>query len=86
LIEGKMKKRPRPIGFQSAKQISLTDNRYKIYSPDKGKTFMLFDLIEDPGETKDLAAQKPQILKSMKKKLLKWQKSCQESLEGKDYK
>jgi arylsulfatase A-like enzyme len=86
LFKGKMKKRPRPIGFQSAKQLSLTDNRYKIYSPDKGKTFMLFDLIEDPSETRDLAAQKPNILKSMKKELLKWLKSCQESLAGKDYK
>ena len=80
-----MKKRPRPIGFQSANQLSLTDNRYKIYSSDKGKTFMLFDLLEDPGETKDLAKQKPQILQKMKKMLIKWHKSCQNSLVGKDY-
>jgi arylsulfatase A-like enzyme len=86
LINGQMKKRPRPIGFQSANQLSLTDNRYKIYSSDKGKTFMLFDLLEDPGETKDLAAQKPQILQKMKKMLIIWHKSCQNSLAGKDYK
>jgi len=86
LIKGKMTKRPVPIGFESANQVSLTDNRYKIYSSNKGKTYMLFDLLEDPGEAKDLAAEKPQILQSMKATLIKWRKSCRESLAGKDYK
>jgi len=86
LINGKMARRPMPIGFESGSQLSLMDNRYKIYSSNKGKTYMLFDLIKDPGETKDLAAEKPQILKSMKTMLIKWRKSCQDSLAGKDYK
>ena len=86
LINGKMAKRPIPIAFESGSQLSLTDNRYKIYSKNKGKTYMLFDLIEDPGETKDLAAEKPQILQSMKATLEKWRKSCKDSLAGKDYK
>ena len=86
LIEGKMTERPRPIGFESSGQVSLTDNRYKIYSRNKGKTYMLFDLIEDPGEKKDLAAEKPEILQSMKATLEKWRKSCKDSLAGKDYK
>jgi len=86
LFNGKMQNRPMPIGFESGSQLSLTDNRYKIYSSNKGKTYMLFDLLEDPGETKDLAAEKPQLLKSMKSMLIKWRKSCQNSLEGKDYK
>jgi len=30
LIEGKMTERPRPIGFQSSGQATLTDNRYKL--------------------------------------------------------
>ena len=85
LIQGKMKKRPVPIGFESGSQVSLTDNRYKIYSKNKGKTYMLFDLIEDPAEKKDLAAEKPQILRSMKATLTKWRNSCKDSLAGKDY-
>ena len=36
LIEGRMTRRPRPIGFQSAGQVSLTDNRYKLIRP-KGR-------------------------------------------------
>jgi len=86
LIEGKMAERPRPIGFESSNQVSLTDNRYKIYSSDGGKTCMLFDLLTDPGENRDLAAEKPQIIESMKATLVKWRKSCKDSLDGKDYK
>ncbi|UCC98087.1 MAG: sulfatase-like hydrolase/transferase [Phycisphaerales bacterium] len=85
LFEGTMSQRPVPIGFESGSQLSLTDNRYKIYSADKGKRFMLFDLIEDPLETRDLAAEKPQILQSMKAELARWRASCQNSLAGKDY-
>jgi len=84
LIDGKMAKRPVPIGFESDKQVSLTDNRYKIYSKDNGKTYMLFDLIDDPGESRDLATEKSQILQSMKATLEQWRKSCRDSLEGKD--
>ena len=86
LIDGRMTKRSVPIGFESRNQVSLADNRYKIYTKDSGKTYMLFDLIEDPSEIKDLAAQKPQILKAMKDTLEKWRASCKDSLAGKDYK
>ncbi|MFH1715929.1 MAG: sulfatase-like hydrolase/transferase [Planctomycetota bacterium] len=86
LIESKMTERPKPIGFESNSQLSLTDNRYKIYSSDSGKTYMLFDLLADPGENSDLAAEKPQILESMKATLIKWRKSCKDSLDAKDYK
>ncbi|MEJ2701445.1 MAG: sulfatase-like hydrolase/transferase [Sedimentisphaerales bacterium] len=85
LIEAQMTKRPVPIGFESRNQVSLTDNRYKIYSSDKGSNYMLFDLPEDPGETRDLAAEKPQIVEAMKTKLDKWRASCKDSLAGKDY-
>ena len=85
LIEDKMFERPLPIGFESRKQVSLTGNRYKIYSKDNGKTYMLFDLRNDPGENKDLASEKPQVLQSMKATIVKWRKSCKDSLAGTDY-
>ncbi len=86
LIDGAMDKRPRPIAFESNNQVSLTDNRYKIYSSDKGKTFELYDLIADPGERNDLAKEKPDIVTRMKKTLETWRISCQSSLAGRDYK
>jgi arylsulfatase A-like enzyme len=85
LIEGQMTERPQPIGFESRDQISLTGNRYKIYSGDKGNRYMLFDLLDDPGEARDLAAERPQIVKEMKTKLDTWRASCKDSLAGKDY-
>jgi arylsulfatase A-like enzyme len=86
LIEGRSNQRPAPIGFESANQISLVDNRYKIYSNNKGRTYALYDLIDDPGETKDLATEEPEVLQSMKATLAQWRKACQDSLAGKDYK
>ena len=86
LIEGKMAERALPIGFESGKQVSLTDNRYKIYSKNSGKTYALFDLAEDAGESKDLATEKPEILRAMTETLEKWRASCKNSLAGKDYK
>jgi arylsulfatase A-like enzyme len=77
LIEGDMTERPEPIAFQSRKQRSLTGNRYKLISQDDGKTYMLFDLIEDPGETTDIAPDRPEIAGSMRKQLEDWIESCQ---------
>jgi len=85
LIDGQMTERPRPIGFQSGSQVSLTDNRYKIISTDRGKTYMLFDLVEDARETKNLAAEKPEIVAKMRATLEAWRASCRNSLAGKDY-
>jgi len=85
LIEGKMTSRPLPIGFESGNKMSLTDNRYKLISTDSGVTYELYDLIDDPGETKDLAAENPEIVQVMKAILEQWRASCQNSLAGNDY-
>ena len=84
-IKGEMNDRPRPIAFESRNQLSLTDNRYKIYSADGGQTFELHDLIEDPAETINLAATHPTILQDMKVTLEKWRRSCRKSNEDGDY-
>ncbi|MEE8451514.1 MAG: sulfatase-like hydrolase/transferase [Thermoguttaceae bacterium] len=100
LIEGTMTERPRPIGFQSSGQISLIDNRYKLIKSGGGRKkkdqadtttsrredgFMLFDLLEDPSETTDLAEQKPETVEAMKRLLQAWQESCKASAAGEDY-
>ena len=85
LIQGNMTSRPRPIAFEARNQVSLTDNRYKLISQDRGKTFMLFDLADDPSERKDLAGSKPEIVGSMRKTLDAWRASCKRSLSGTDY-
>jgi len=85
LIEGHMAQRGRPIGFESGKQLSLVDDRYKLYSADMGKTFELYDLSKDPGEKNNIAMRQPQVAESMKSKLMAWCVSCQASNAGEDY-
>ena len=85
LIEGLVEERTNPIGFQSAQQLSLVDDRYKLYSKDEGNTFALYDLIADPGEARDLSSQHPEVVLEMRQKLENWLASCRESLEGADY-
>jgi hypothetical protein len=46
---------------------------------------LLFDLVEDPSESNDLAAQHPEIVKNMVATLSAWRESCQSSLNGNDY-
>jgi arylsulfatase A-like enzyme len=85
LIDGRMTARPRPIGFQSRGQSALIEDRYKLYRAKPGRAFELYDLTADPGETNDLARQKPETVARMRDILLAWQASCAASDEGKDY-
>jgi len=85
LIESRVDCRARPIGFESNKQLSLVDDRYKLYSADGGKTFELYDLIVDPGEKRDLAGEKPEVVASMARTLQAWRASCKASNRGDDY-
>ena len=94
LFKGKMKERGQPIGFQSAGQVALISDRYKIYGSGGRKKeqqltlpkLKLFDLKKDPSEKKDLAAQHPDIIKKMAATLKQWRESCRHSATGGDYK
>ena len=100
LIDGRMKERPRPMGFQSRGPAALIDNRYKLIYPavqrsggrKKGQGTdaaprgpMLFDLVEDPAESRDLSSSRSDIVASMSATLTAWQASCKTSNEGGDY-
>jgi arylsulfatase A-like enzyme len=98
LLEGRTAERRRPIAFQSPERIgpgdqvdmdrrhlALTGDRYKILSRDNGATYSLYDLIEDPGESRDLAAEKPAVLAGMRSELERWVRSCARSAAGADY-
>jgi len=85
LIDGKTTERPRPIGFESRNQLALIDNRYKLIRRGKSAPWMLFDLVDDPAESRDLAAEKPDVVKTMAATLLAWQASCTRSRVGADY-
>lgn len=85
LIREEMNERPEPIAFESRDQVSLIDNRYKIYSDNRGKTYQLYDLLADQGETTDLSGQYPDIVESMRQTLEAWRQSCEMSNKEMDY-
>jgi hypothetical protein len=45
----------------------------------------LHDVVSDPGETNDLADDKPELVAKMKAALTAWQESVEQSLAGQDY-
>jgi arylsulfatase A-like enzyme len=83
LFEGKMAERPSPIGFMSGATTALSDNQYKLVA--NGKEKHLYDLTQDLGEAKDLAAEKPDIVAKMSKTLEAWEASVNKSKTGADY-
>jgi arylsulfatase A-like enzyme len=98
LLDGSRAERDRPIAFQApvmssrdalaepgSKQMALCDDRYKLISVDGGRRWMLFDLIDDPAESSDLAAKQPERVQRMKITLKKWIESCDRSERGEDY-
>jgi len=86
ILQGKRATRHQPIAFQSPMrgvkydadnsrlQYALSGERYKLYSEDHGKTWQLYDLIDDPGESHDVALQFPAEVKQMKQQLMHWAK------------
>ncbi len=84
LIAGQVAERSQPIGFQSRQQAAWTEDRYKLVSNDSGKKLELYDLIEDPSESNDLAAAHPEIARRMNEALTTWQAACRVSLEAGD--
>ena len=61
-----------------------TENRYKIVRFES-KTPELYDLLNDPKEQRDLAAEMPERVREMVDKLEEWQRSVEQSLTGAEY-
>lgn len=67
---------------------SIIDGRYKLLIQERKKSEArreLFDLEADPAETKNLAAEKPEVYEALAAKLRAWQDSVLHSLTGADY-
>ena len=92
LLQGKTMERKQPIYFQTRGGLksktsrgspahALTESRYKLLTDfdSNGTSDRLYDLVKDPGETINLAAQEPARVKRMKNQLRAWKDQCQES-------
>ena len=91
LFNGAMKNRGQSIGFQSAGQVALIGDRFKLWGRTGGKqvdklpTLKLFDLVNDPSEKTDVAAQHPEVVARMTRELKTWRASLEASDRGEDY-
>lgn len=85
LLAGTMEQRGEPIAFFSMAKRAWMDDRYKIVSENRGKQYELYDLIDDPYETRDLAAEHPDKVQAMAEQLTGWIASCKNSAKGNDY-
>jgi len=83
-IRGKVT-RSSPICFQFNNQIAVIDDQFKLYSPNRGTTYELYDLLADKNEKNDLSKEKTDVVNNLKKILTDWLESCKQSDAGKDY-
>lgn len=64
----------------------ILDNRFKLVVDAGGKSGTeLFDLRADPAEEKNLAEEKPAVVRELQQQLRDWQESVLQSLSGADY-
>ena len=100
VLDGCGGNRCRPIAFESRGMFALVDNRFKIVhvpknvdkfnrhtkpAPTAPSTFMLFDLLDDPGEKHNIAKEYPEIVDRLARQVYVWRESYQKSLQGQDY-
>jgi len=71
--------------FQDDNGIAIIENRYKLLRPRGSEEFELYDLENDPAETRDLADDMPERVREMSASLDAWMASAMKSLKGGDY-
>ena len=65
--------------------MSWVTQKYKLISTDNGETFELYNLLNDPGESKNIIAENPELVEKMKTDFLACVESCKQSDKGADY-
>jgi len=85
LISNPQRERNRNMAFEFQDQAALIGDRFKIYSMDKGNSFSMYDLMDDPGEQMDIASEKENIFTAMVGEWLDWKQSQEKSASGFDY-
>ena len=86
LFKEELPTRETPLGFRHKGRAAWIDNDYKLVTQSIAKgEFELYDLAEDPNETKDLAASDPETLARLVADFSKWNESVEASIAGRDY-
>jgi arylsulfatase A-like enzyme len=86
LFDNECGKRKKPIPFRFRGKGALIDNEYKLIATNiENDAFELYDLKNDPAESKDISKDQPEIFKKMKSAFKKWSRQVDRSVAGKDY-
>lgn len=85
IIDGKSFAR-KPICFQFKKLAAIHSEQFKLISIQNGARWELYDLLEDPSESRNIASEHPLKMRALREQLLAWIQSCKNSNAGKDYK
>jgi arylsulfatase A-like enzyme len=91
VIRGEVTERDVPLAFgyqrlyQDLELYAFIEDGYKICIPTPEEGMMLFNLENDPGESKDLSTEKPGLKSQMVTKLDSIKQSWENSREGMDY-
>ncbi len=83
LFDNEISSREKPLFFRHRNRGVIIDNRHKLISQ-KGQ-FELYDLESDLAETTNLIQEFPQLAARLKKSYLKWNRTVDASVAGKDY-
>ena len=81
-------RREQPIGFRASGGHAWLDNDVKLvrnYFSDPSDPFELYNVVDDPGEERDLMEEQPEIAARMRAELDGWNQSVDESVTGADY-
>jgi arylsulfatase len=73
-FKGEAIARTKPLFFQFAKGSAVLDGPWKLVR--SGPTWELYDLAADRTEIRDLAAQRPELVRQMDDAWLAWWKDC----------
>lgn len=86
LFQSEMGPREKPIGFRHTGRIAMIADDLKIIaSTQQGRQYEVYDLEADPGETTDLAADRPEDTVRLRQALEGWEASVEASVDGRDY-
>jgi arylsulfatase A-like enzyme len=92
LLDGEMQGRPAPMAFETLEgttrgspSTALIGNRHKLLMDPAGEPVLLHDLLEDPAETHDLSADRPDVVEAMMATLQGERASWARSRDGEDY-
>jgi len=87
LFTAEIGERTKPLAFRHTGRAALVDNRYKVVNLGmaRGGAFEVYDLEADPTESRNIAAERPEVAERLRTALLVWNESVTASYAGKDY-